>query len=93
MQKIRLLLKLGEINLRAEGKDPGKELEYAASRGTLMHFLLGYYIQGKPINLSDLDILINEEAPELTMLPYFGEIMAKDIRMVAKSDFSIWSIC
>ena len=81
----KIALETWRNKLRAEGKDPGKELEYAASRGTLMHFLLGYYIQGKPINLSDLDILINEEAPELTMLPYFGEIMAKDIEWLQKA--------
>lgn len=38
--------------LRAEGKNPETELNYAATRGTIMHILIADYIQGIPINMN-----------------------------------------
>jgi len=71
--------------LRAEGKDPSKELNYAADRGTIMHTLASFYIQGVEINLNELDILIADRAPDLLDLPYYEEVMSKDTEWLQKA--------
>ena len=71
--------------LRAEGKSPEYELTYSATRGTLMHFLLGEYLQGKIIDLGSVNNHILEFAPELTTLSYYSEVINKDSLWLVKS--------
>lgn len=49
-----IALEVWRNKLKAEGKNPETELNYAALRGTIMHILLADYIQGKSINLSTI---------------------------------------
>lgn len=72
-------------NLRAEGKNPEYELAYLAMRGTLMHFLLGEFIQSKDIPLNLLREYIFANAPELTTKPLFEDVLAKDTLWLTKS--------
>lgn len=78
-------LEVWRNTLRAEGKDPVKELNYTASRGTLMHYLASKYIIGVDINLNELDILIKQDAPELLDLPYYDEIIDRDLEWLQKA--------
>ena len=75
-------------NLRAEGKNPDYELSYLATRGTLLHFLLGELIQGKDITLNDLRKYIFENAVELTYDPLFEDVISKDSTWLVKSVLS-----
>lgn len=70
--------------LRAEGKNPDYELTYAASRGTLMHALLGDYIQGKPIQITDLHKHFFETHPDIDV-PYFNDILNRDSEWLLKA--------
>ena len=71
-------------SLRAEGKSPDYELTYAASRGTLMHSLLGDYIQGKQIAITDLRTHFSTNSPDLNVT-YFNDILSKDSEWLLKA--------
>lgn len=71
--------------LRAEGKNAEHELMYLGTRGTIMHFLLGECSQGKEIPLTNLNGFITEFAPELTTIPFYKEVLAKDTKWLNKS--------
>lgn len=71
--------------LRAEGKNPEYELNYLAMRGTIMHFLLGDFIQGKNVTLNALKAYVAENAPELTTKYLYEEVFAKDTLWLTKS--------
>lgn len=75
-------------NLRAEGKNAEQELTYLGTRGTIMHFLLGECVQGKVIPLGNLGGYIAEFAPEITTIPLFKEVLAKDTKWLNKSILS-----
>ena len=70
--------------LRAEGKSAEYELAFLACRGTILHFLLGECIQGKDINLSDMRLFITENAPEITQVYLFDDVMRKDVNWLIK---------
>lgn len=70
--------------LKAEGKNPEYELAYLAMRGTLMHFLLGDFIQGKDIPLVGLRDYIFANAPELTTKSLFEDVLSKDNTWLVK---------
>lgn len=74
--------------LKSEGKSPEKELNYAASRGTLMHCLIADYIQGLPMNLNNLSQYFFEKHPDLLAVAHFNEIMQKDSEWLKKAIFA-----
>lgn len=71
--------------LRAEGKDPSVQLHYMADRGSIMHALIGKYTTGQEIDLTDLDLFIRDNMPDLLDLPYYEEVMEKDIEWLQKA--------
>lgn len=74
--------------LRAEGKSPEQELNYLATRGTIMHFLLGEVIQGKELPIGNLTEYIVENAPEVASIYNFNEVVIKDYTWLIKSVLS-----
>ena len=74
--------------LKSEGKNPEKELNYAASRGTLLHILLADYIQGIQINMNNLYQHFFEKHPDSLGVVHFNEIMQKDSEWLRKAIFA-----
>ena len=74
--------------LKAEGKNPSTELKYLAMRGTVMHALLGDYVQQKRVNLKDINLHIAEFHPQLINEPFYMEVIRKDTLWLQKSVYS-----
>lgn len=64
--------------LKAEGKNPKYELNYAAMRGTLLHILAGDFIQQKPINLENLNLYLSAHHPSITTEALYYDVINKD---------------
>lgn len=77
-------LEVWRSRLKAEGKNPETELTYAASRGTMMHALIGDYIQGIEINLNNIGQHLIDKHPDLDV-PFFNDIIRKDEEWLKKA--------
>ena len=73
--------------LRAEGKNPETELNYAALRGTIMHILIADYIQGIEINLNSIGKHLFEKHADFMLSNASGatEILTKDSDWLRKA--------
>lgn len=79
--------------LKAEGKNPTYELNYAALRGTLLHILAGDYIQQKEIQLSNLNTYFAQFHPEITVEPLYYDVLNKDSLWLQKGLMAFAQFC
>lgn len=71
--------------LKAEGKDPRYELNYAAMRGTLMHILAGDFIQQKELKLGNFHEYFTQFHPEITEEYLYNDVISKDTLWLQKA--------
>lgn len=79
-----LALESWRNKLRAEGKNPETELNYAALRGTIMHILIADYIQGIEINMSNFYEHFTKHHPE-SVNNEFLQVITKDSDWLRKA--------
>jgi hypothetical protein len=77
-------LEIWRNRLKAEGKNPESELNYLATRGTLMHMLIADYIQGIEINMNNFYEHFRVHHPETVGFEY-TEVLNKDSDWLRKA--------
>lgn len=79
--------------LKAEGKDPVYELNYAAMRGTLLHILAGDFIQQKEIQLNELHQYFAYNHPQITSEYLYQDVIQKDVLWLQKGLMAFAQFC